>query len=106
MTSACYILRLESSVKSSEAEVLNAVTQASVAVLSVLWAAWDIYTAGTPNPGNRALEQLASMTPHWMEMCYLGIFCTAVCGWLQVRPPPICGLRRRQRSATVQSPSS
>ena len=69
-------------------QVLNAVTQASVAVLSVLWAAWDIYAVGATDrasPTDRAMEQLAGIRPHWIEMCYLGIFCTAVCGWLQVR---------------------
>lgn len=87
VTSAIYILRLESSAKTGEAEVLNAVTQASVAVLSALWAAWDIYAesyaVGPRSPTDRAIEQLASIRPHWVEMCYLGIFCTAVCGWLQ-----------------------
>ena len=42
-------------------QVLNAVTQASVAVLSVLWAAWDICAVGAHSPTDRAIEQLASI---------------------------------------------
>lgn len=84
ITSAFYILKLESSTEVCDAQTLNAVTMGVVAILSLCWTVGEASMANlTEGQGTQIVlvEGFAKLYGSWWQWCallYLGIVCTAV----------------------------